>query len=746
MSAQDNWLLDSRVGWRAALLDHTTTNGDTPGLQLVALPGQPRPLTDAQGGFGGFAIGTGIAVDADDNIYILDRQAQVVKRYDPCACAFETLSCIAGSGSAPRQVNQPSSLAISSRGDLYIADRGNRRIQIFALKGFPLRAIIGPLRVIRDAQGIHVTRSEVEYPPLDPTSTCAPELIPHSSGQAWSDGTWDPYDIALTNDCITYVSDCANGLIHVFDAGGRWRNAIDASLVNPTHIALDKKCNLYVVQEGKDFVVVIDQDGKVEGQVKQPDAVKGALCPVNVAVDDKGNVYIADQMTRCVNIFCPDDCDGFKHAGALRGSGYGGALAFDSSGNPLACDGEKQRIVCFAPPPSYPTEGRFISDALDSDIYRCQWHRVRLRAKLAPGTRVQVDTFTAEAVKSDAEIAGLPESRWATGQLDSAWGENEWDCLIASVPGRFLWLRLTLSGDGTATPLVEWVRVDYPRASSLQYLPAVYGEDAGGRAFLDHFLSITDRLTDRISQRIATMVRYFDPLATPATANPLGAIDFLTWLGSWLDLALDRHWSETRRRQLVKRAHELYRRRGTPEGLRLHLQLYLGLEPRVLEHFRVRRWLFLNHARLGDMTALWGADVVKRLQLDGDARIGNFQLTDSGDPLRDPFYTYAHIFTVFVPMPGEPNDAQKQTVARIVEMAKPAHALAKIEWVQPRFRIGIQSFVGVDTVVGEYPQGVTTGQGQLGYDTVLGPSNDESAPPTMRLGTLTRIGSSTLLD
>jgi hypothetical protein len=197
---------------------------------------------------------------------------------------------------------------------------------------------------------------------------------------------------------------------------------------------------------------------------------------------------------------------------------------------------------------------------------------------------------------------------------------------------------------------------------------------------------------------------------------------------------------------LVKRAHELYRRRGTVEGLRLHLKLYLGLEPRVLEHFRVRRWLFLNHARLGDTTALWGADVVKRLQLDGDARIGEFQLTDSGDPLRDPYHTYAHIFTVFVPTNGEPSETQKQTVTRIVEMAKPAYTLAKIEWVQPQFRIGIQSFVGVDTVIGQYPEGVTMGQGKLGYDTVLGPTSDETAPPTMRVGTHSRIGTSTLLD
>lgn len=746
MSARDHWLLDPRVGWRAAQLDHLTTGGERPGLTLQALPGQPRPLTDAQGTFGGFALPASLAVDAEGNIYVLDRQAHLVRRYDPCACTFETLPCVAGPGRAPRQVTQPSALAISSRGDLYIVDRGNRRLQIFALKGFPLRALVGPWRVVRGPEGIQVRPTAPETPPPDANGDCA-------SAPQWADGTWEPYDVALTNACVAYVSDYANGLIHVLDAGGRWVKALDAGLVKPTHLALDKECNLYIVQEGKDFVVVLDREGKPKGQIRQPDELKGAFCPVHVAVDDSGNIYITDRLTRCVNIFCTDDCESFKHAGRLSGSGYGNALAFDAAGYPLACDTEKQRIVCFAPPPTYPTEGRFVSNALDSSLYQCEWHRVRLRAEVAPGTQVRVDTLTSEGLKSDAEIAGLPEARWATGQVDTIWGEAEWDCLITSAPGRYLWLRLTLSGDGTATPRVEWVRVHYPRATSLQYLPAVYAEDTAGRAFLDHYLAISDKLRDGIGDRIAGMARYFDPGATPATAPRPGALDFLTWLASWLGLALDRHWPEKRRRELVRRAHELYRRRGTPYGLRLHLELYLGLEPGLLEHFRVRRWLFLNHARLGDATALWGADVVKRLQLDGRAQLGNFQLTDQGDPLRDPFHTYAHTFTVFVPTRGEPDETQKQTVARIVEMAKPAHTLAKIEWVQPRFRIGLQSFVGVDTVIGEYPEGVTTGQGQLGYDTVLGPTRDEMDGPTMRLGgpagsggQHTRIGSGTILD
>src|SRR5262249_20265653 len=156
-----------------------------------------------------------------------------------------------------------------------------------------------------------------------------------------------------------------------------------------------------------------------------------------------------------------------------------------------------------------------------------------------------------------------------------------------------------LSGEGTATPAVERIRVYYPRASSLQYLPAVYREDAAGGDFLDRFLSIFDTIRNGTSGLLRDIARYFDPGATPAAEGGRGRTDFLTWLASWLGLALDRHWPVRQRRELLRQAHRLYALRGTPEGLRLHVRLYTGLEPQLLEHFKLRRWLFLDHSRLG---------------------------------------------------------------------------------------------------------------------------------------------------
>jgi phage tail-like protein len=274
----------------------------------------------------------------------------------------------------------------------------------------------------------------------------------------------------------------------------------------------------------------------------------------------------------------------------------------------------------------------------------------------------------------------------------------------------------------------------------------VFGEEPAGADYLGRFLSIFDTLRGETNDLISNQAAYFDPRATPASASGSGRNDFLSWLASWLGLALDRHWPEAKRRELVRQAHRLYSLRGTAEGLRLHLKLYTGLEPRVLEHFQLRRWLYLNHGRLGDQSALFGAAVVSRLQLDEFSRVGSFQLMDSGDPLHDPFHHYAHQFTVFVPVCRRCTDLEKQTIERIVDLAKPAHTLARVKIVEPRFRVGTQSVIGLDTVVARYPDRVEAGRAQLGYDTLIGPSDDEAHPPTLRIGKRSRIGSNTLMD
>jgi phage tail-like protein len=744
-NATKHYLLNGFAGWRAASLSNVALGNNGRVLTLQPLPGSARPLVDATGSFGGMQEAIGVAVDSEDRVYILDGKTCTVKRFDRCLAQFVTLPCVGGKGAAPRQLWLPHGMAISSRDDLYIADTGNYRVQVFSVKGLALRAIWEPLTVTQSGTTISVSPAVPSLVRSGTGSECGTQTI-------YPAQTWQPWDVAIARSGWNYVTDYANGLVHVFDAAGCWRRAFTGAsgsqpkFVKPTRIALDLEGRIYVLQDGQNYVVVLDKHGNFLGQVTQPAAITGRFAPIAVAVDIHGNLCLSDCVTRQVYFYQPTG-DGAWCSFQCNGcaDSFAASLTFDLSGNPIMADGA--RTVCqLAPQSAYPIEGEYYSCALDSKIYKCTWHRVVLRALVPSGCAVQVDTFTADSAKTIDEITNLPESRWSTGQLDADTTSCDWDCLIQSPPGRYLWLRLKLTCEGVATPCIERVKVYYPRNSSLQYLPAVFRADQVSADFLARFLSIFDTLRNETSALISGMFHYFDPMATPANHKNQPGNDFLSWLASWLGLTLQSNWPVHKRRELVRQAHTLFALRGTPEGLKLAIELYAGVKPRILEMFRLRRWLVLNSATLGDCSTLFGADVLKRLEVGVNSTIGNFQLIDYGNPSLDFFNEYAYQFLVVVPRWPGASTSDEQALQQIIDMASPAFTVGTLQWAEPRMRVGLQAFIGVDTVIGKYPIGVIEGQGQLGYDTVLGNPSDQAIKPTLRLGRSSRIGCGTMLN
>jgi len=738
-----SYLMNGNVGWRIASSTNVVFADDGRTMTLQPLPGSLRPLIDKAGSFGGLTCAIGVAVDSRDDVYILDGATCELKRFDRCSQKCEIVHCVGGYGSEPRQLKHPHGMAISNCDNLYIADTGNHRVQMFSLQDVALCAVWGPFRVKKSADGYSL---EAAVPTVEPpTETKKSRLV-------YPADTWRPWDVAVYGDGRVYVSDYANGLVHFFDASGCWRFASDGAgkgqpaLSKPTRIAVDVKGRVYVIQDGSSNVVVLDAEGKFLGTVDQPAEIAGRFTPVEVAVDVNGNICLSDCLTRKVYFYQPVGDGAWKGCHCCGSAqAFAASMVFNRSGSPLLADGA-QSVCQLEPAAAYPQSGSYIAGPLDSKTYRCVWHRVVLSGCVPQSASVRVDTFTSESAKSTDEVLSLPNSRWATAQIDTSSAGRDWDCLILSAPARYLWLRLTLSGDGAETPEITRVRVEYPRASSLQYLPAVYRQDAVSADFLDRFLSIFDTLRGTVDDRVTAIARYFDPMATPANRKNMGGTDFLSYLASWLGLTLSSNWPVQKRRELVKQAHTLFALRGTPQGLRLAIELYAGVRPSILEMFRLRRWLIVNQSTLGDCSSVFGSDVMKRLQIGANSTIGYFRLIDYGDPSLDMFNEYANQFLVIVPRWSGAGDEDLQNLQQIVQMEQPAHTVANVSWAEPRFRVGIQSFIGVDTIVGSYPLGVIEGQGTLGYDTVLGVPGRPADRPPMRVGSEATVGSATLLN
>lgn len=726
-------------------------------LSLQNAPGEGRPIKDNKGTFGGLDYATGLAVDKDGNIYIADTKNHVIKKYDFCKEEFIPLSCLGGEGSLPRQLKYPKGIAISQNNDLYIADSWNHRIQVFSLKGLVLRDIWGAVGYFEE------TEKNSEDRDLGDSSAG----IRHRGDECGSERRFGkpikdsrerqfntPTDVAIDSQGYVYVVDKGNNKIQKFSASGEFQQEFGkqgeaaGEFQNPTHIAIDKKDRLYIIDEKKRYVQVFDSEGKYLGGIKGPDEVTEFFRPLAIAIDKKGNVYIGERSSRRIYKF---SCEGGIDKGPFytgHSVGFAGEisyLAIDDNGALYASLIEKGLVVFEPEEYRYEREGQFISGPLDSMTYKCQWHRVLMKAHIPEGTSIEVQTYTSESKKDISEIGQLSPSKdfveveshsisnWSSAQV------NARDFLVLSPPGRYLWLKVTLKGNMISTPSLLALRIYYPRSSFLQYLPNVYQEDETSRLFLDRFLSIFETIFSGIETKIDNIAKYFDPLSAPK--------QFLPWLASWLALVLDENWPEDKKRELIRLAPELYKKRGTLAGLKQYIEIYTGLKGNyIIENYKLRRWIFLGQSILGCESVVWGKGILGRLQLNEHSTICSFRLISTKDPVMDPFHQYAHRFSVIIPSSFCDGNKKKRAIRNIVEVEKPAHTQYSLCEVGPRFRVGVQSTIGVDTYIGAYPVMVLRLGSTLGIDSVLGESPGEKKAPTLRIGKKSRIGIDTVIN
>jgi phage tail-like protein len=732
-----SWLLNGRVGWLPAKLDQIEYLPPTNSLVLALEPGTRRSLAEPSGSFGGLTAPGNVAVALDGSVYLLDADNAQLTRFDRCECRFAKIPCFGGTGDGPRQLSNPHGIGVCA-GNLFVCDSGNHRLSVFALRGFVLRG--------------HWQPPAATYHAPNPVLT----------------NIWEPFDVAFDRHRRVYVTDSANGAVHVFNAAGRWQRVF-TGLGSVTWIATDCHDNIFVVVTGPpDEVRLLKSDGSTVAVESRPEELASQFPAVQFAVDREGLIHLGALCTQ---------------SGEPARNGAAGSIrcppqqpiepgVFDLQGHAVN--------RCSAPnAASYLTSGAYLSSALDSELYRCQWHRVIVRGDIPSGARVTVSTFTAEAVLTDDQVQSLSDDEWETHQTASETTLGEWDCLVRNGGGRFLWLKLQLQGNGKATPRLDSVEIEFPRISLRRYLPAVFGEEPTSADFTDRFLSLFDTTLRSIEEKVDTQARFYDPLSTPAERDPRTGVDFLSWLASWIGVTLDRNWSEAKRRKFLKAAGRLFDLRGTREGLRRELLLLLDIDeagccandrprdrcvprpsncapeqpwtstwegpPLVLEHFKLRRWLFLGAGRIGNQAVLWGERIINRSGLNAGAQVGRSQLRTLEDPLRDPLRYGAYQFTVFVPACYRNSEANRKSLENLLRNSRPAGTVAHVEFVEPRFRIGFQSTIGFDSVIARYPAGVTLDQTSLGAASVLMSPPHKQGGPSLEVGNQSRIGATTRL-
>ena len=368
----------------------------------------------------------GVAVDGSGALYIADTFNHRIRRVD----ASGALTTIAGIGesdfsgdgglAAGAWLNQPEGVAVDTSGNVYIADTHNHRVRRVDASGIITTvAGTGEWGFGRDAG------PAVEVPLAEPVGVAVDEagnlyiavadrILRVNSQGIISRVTTErvvPDDVAVDGAGNVYVADGNSNRIQRVDASGSLTTvagtgergfsgdggpAVKAQLNNPTGVAVDEMGAVYIADRWNHRIRRVDASGVIttdagigEGSDSggMGPATEAALnWPEGVAVDRRGNLYIADTYNhRIRRVDASGTITTIAGTGVEGFSGDGGlaveaqlnqptGVAVDSAGNVYVADRGNHRIRILSQPPRPPSPPtRLTATAVSFSGIRLKW-------------------------------------------------------------------------------------------------------------------------------------------------------------------------------------------------------------------------------------------------------------------------------------------------------------------------------------------------------------------------------------
>lgn len=254
------------------------------------------------------AIGlpVGVAVDSSGNVYFADSLGQ---RVHEVFAANGTIATVAGGGSPTSTGDGPATsaglffppsshvgLAVAANGNLYITDTGNNRVRK-----------VDPSGKITTVAGTGEFGFSGDQGPATAARVSSPKGIAlDSQGNLYIADTGNGRIRKVdTNGIITTVAGSGNGF-NLGDGGP----ALNAQFYTPSDVAVDNNGNIYIADFGNNAIRKVDSQGIIHSILHggfgycSPTPVAASAADIGratgIAVDKSGNLYIANESADCV--------------------------------------------------------------------------------------------------------------------------------------------------------------------------------------------------------------------------------------------------------------------------------------------------------------------------------------------------------------------------------------------------------------------------------------------------------------
>jgi uncharacterized protein (TIGR03663 family) len=259
-----------------------------------------RTLGAAGAGPGEFAEPRGIAADARGNIYVADTKNSRIQVFD---ASGQLLRQFGTKGKEAGQFNEPCGVAVDAQGDVWVADTWNARVvhltsdgRVLGVLGPPEDTLFGPRAVVVVGNVVYVAdtgnKRILRYDRQG-------KKLSDFGGPGSNPGQFvEPVGLAADAAGNIYVADTGNHRVQIFDSEGKFIRQFRVfgwkDFYTEPYIAVGPSDTVFVTDAWGTRVVQYDLSGDVQRSWRADHDWKA---PTGIAIDPFGRLTVSDRGT-----------------------------------------------------------------------------------------------------------------------------------------------------------------------------------------------------------------------------------------------------------------------------------------------------------------------------------------------------------------------------------------------------------------------------------------------------------------